>query len=179
MAEILVVDTETTSLDTTTAEILEIAVAQVDTESRTVVMLLDTLISPMSEGWETCWFMKHSGLSPVDFKNAPLLTSLQNLLNELFSQYPVTSYNLAYDRPVLERNGFKIPVCSPCLMESCIPVLHIPSPRGWGYKWPSLAQSWQHFRPGEVFNAHRAGGDCRAAADILLALQSPIAQVVN
>jgi DNA polymerase-3 subunit epsilon len=54
-----------------------------------------------------------------------------------------------------------------CTMKSTTHICKIPSPKGFGFKWPKLNEAYPHFFPGESFkNAHNALADVNPTAEI-------------
>lgn len=81
----------------------------------------------------------------------------------------LVAYNLDYERVVLEGEYLRAGKSSPfdgkrelCEMKRMTEVCKIPSPRGFGFKWPSLAESHRRATGEGVVNAHDAMSDVRA-----------------
>lgn len=58
-----------------------------------------------------------------------------------------------------------------CTMKVTTNICRIPSPRGFGFKWPKLAEAYAHFFGKPLVNAHNALYDLRACADIYFHLK--------
>lgn len=108
-------------------------------------------------------------------KNSPLLESYQEELQRIFSTYPITAYNKAFDLGFLKARGFSFPREGPCPMIVSTPILKISKRYGrYGrndYKWPTVEEAWEFFYPEHAYwEAHRAYDDAMHEAKIVYAL---------
>lgn len=86
----------------------------------------------------------------------------------------VTSFNVAFDRPMVERMGLSLS-WAPCVMENACEIM---GPLGllrsakYGRKWlwPKLSHAAEHFAVPVVGDAHRALTDARTAAGVACAI---------
>lgn len=92
---------------------------------------------------------------------------------------PLTAFNVGFDRPMLARIGFEVPVerWAPCIMLAACDVMGeagaLPAGRYGGWKWPTAEEAMQHFGvKGE--HRHRALADARDEAAILVALRRAV-----
>lgn len=86
----------------------------------------------------------------------------------------VTSFNAAFDRPMVERMGLSL-AWAPCVMEDACEImgpLGLLRPAKYGRKWlwPKLSHAAEHFAVPVVGLAHRALTDARTAAGIACAI---------
>lgn len=170
--KLYVIDTETDSLETDKADILEVAVASLDLVTYSVDLVLDTLIQPEKPAvrWQSCWFLNQSGLRPEDFVGAPRFSEIAGRLQRIVDGSPVTAFNLAFDLAVLERHGIIIKHLWPCLMLTCTPILQIDNGME-SWKWPAFREAWRYFFPGSDYRQqHRAGSDALHEAMLARAL---------
>ena len=169
--QLLIVDTETTSVNPQDANILEIALATVDLDSGQIDFVVDTLVCPecREEVWLNSWFMSHSGLDPDLIRSAPTFSSIRREIQEHVSQLPTTAYNLYYDAGVLYYHQVNLPIRAPCLMLTCADVL---KSTGYGkYKWPKFSEAWAYFFPNDDFKEeHRADYDVLHEAELAVVL---------
>lgn len=89
-----------------------------------------------------------------------------------------TSYNVAFDRAILDIMGLRFLSWAPCLMLGAMPAMaaagklrprrRVDSTTGieGQYLWPSLAACVEHFGIDVVGEAHRALTDARTAAEV-------------
>lgn len=73
--KLLIVDIETTSAETATARILEIAVASVDLKTGETKLLISELVRPDCLDWRDCWFLKNSGIPEYKIRECVPLDS--------------------------------------------------------------------------------------------------------
>lgn len=104
----------------------------------------------------------------------PLNVALLTLIRLMERSKVLVAHNLDYDVLVVEgemlRMGkvFTVNCKSFCTMKAFTPILQLPSPwRKGEYKWPKLAEVYQHCLGEELVDAHDALGDVRATAKIL------------
>ena len=95
----------------------------------------------------------------------------------------LTSYNVAFDRPMCERMGITDRQWAPCIMERAMAVMgpagalrpadpsHPRFEPGRPWLWPSLVSAAEFFSVPAFEPAHRALSDARRAAGVLVALR--------
>lgn len=161
----VVLDTETTGLDTSTAEIVDIAIIDA---SGTV--LLDTLVRPeksIPPG------MVH-GITDEMVANAPTFPELFPCVAELLKGANVVAYNANYDIGLIESLAYRHKLgdlcCKSvwCLMKRYAAYRKTPGRYG-NYKWHRLGDALKHEKI-ELANSHRALGDAQATYALLKTL---------
>ena len=90
----------------------------------------------------------------------------------------VVAHNISFDVKIMTRALWlagveelpwsKIP--QRCTMLASTPICKVPSPKGRGFKWPSLAEAMRYFYGEEIANAHTAKADADACRLIHRAL---------
>lgn len=130
------------------------------------------LIKP--EGWEIPkqeFWIKH-GYSTE--KNAaegvPVREALQKMVESINSCHTIVAHNIAFDFPIVAaemiRAGLKADRKPEklCTMKTTTDLVKLPSPRGFGFKWPKL-QELHHYLFNMGFDgAHDALEDVRATS---------------
>jgi DNA polymerase-3 subunit epsilon len=151
----LILDTETTGLDISTAEIVQLALLRPDGST-----LLDTLIKPagpISDG-----AARVHGLTAEKLKDAPSFAQVYlKLLEVLANDLVIVCYNVAYDRPILFNECARAGLPTPANRWECAKENYAE----WYGEWKSYHQSyrWQKLPGGD----HSAIGDCRAVLRLL------------
>ncbi len=167
--DLLLVDTETTGLDPSTDELLEVSVIDLTGQIR-----FNSLIKPEHhQNWEAAEAVNH--ISPEMVRNAPSFQDIKDPLREIFRGKKVFAYNMNFDGSFLhsvleEASGLY------CTMENftryarrsdvaeCLGY-ELPS------RWFSLRKAVQFCDPGFSYSAHRSLEDCyalRLVTDYLL-----------
>jgi DNA polymerase-3 subunit epsilon len=89
------------------------------------------------------------------------------------------AHNISFDQMVMQcfayRSGYSPDIFSTgdvyCTMKSTTNICKIPSPKGYGLKWPKLDEAYKHFVDLKGFKtAHNALSDVNACAEIFWAL---------
>ena len=181
---IYVIDTETTGLNGYPEDlVIEIGVAEVDTDEFTVEPAFESLVGydtdQWCDRWKESWIFSHSTLNLKDLKNAPRLKDVVDQVRYLLVGENVTSYNMPFDfRKYLDRKPWYLKkygcVKMPDIMEAAADYFKEPSPFG-GYRWPRLERTYRALckdDPAGINNKqeHRALSDAIAAGYVLLAL---------
>lgn len=110
----------------------------------------------------------------------PLADGLPELLDWLSTAAGrgarLTSFNIAFDQPMLARIGLELPDWAPCIMERAKKPMSEAGALPWfakyrDYKLPSLSEAAAFFAVPQQQPAHRALADARTAALIAVELQ--------
>lgn len=159
---ILIVDVETTGLDESENQIVEIGIAQINLQTNRISMLVDCVVKPryFSYSDRNAWIFQNSTLTFNDVEQAWVsLDTLLPYLQYLFYTYRATAFNKQFDFKFLERLGLVIPQEQvPCLMETMTTVCNIKHDY-YGVKWPSFSEAWAHYFSEGLEDLHRAGPD--------------------
>lgn len=162
----VVLDTETTGLDISVAEIVEIAIINHAGEP-----LLDTLIRPTLP--IPAEVMRIHGITDGMVQEAPPFSEIFPRIAELLKDKIAVVYNADYDMTILEdlaeHHGFGFwESKSWCLMQNYANFKKTPGRYG-DYKWHKLSDACAQQRV-MIGTAHRALGDAQAAYALLKAL---------
>jgi len=172
--KVAIVDIETTGLDPYVDFILEIGIVELDLFTGKTKVLFDSLVREQGLGEEhrNSWIFFNSDLKFEEIRNAPLLTEIQNDIDRILRNYPVSAFNKSFDFGFLKLRGIEIPYELPCIMLTATPVCRIPSRNGFGeFKWPSVQEAWDFFFPGTFYDEkHRASDDAVHEARIFFEL---------
>ena len=180
MSKILVFDTETSGLPFGNyaathpkfARVMSLAAILYD-EELNAVNVMHTLISiPEHTHIEEAAFKAH-GIKMDDCKNfgVPFEIAIM-MFDQMLKQSTIqVAHNIAFDTKMLISNAnayFNESVLAfPntfCTMQNTTELCKIPKDNG--YKWPKLEEAYNHFFPGETFEAHDAFNDVMACARI-------------
>ncbi len=181
---IYVIDTETTGLSGYPEDlVIEIGIAEVDTDAFTVEPAFESLVGydtdQWCDRWKESWIFSHSTLNLKDLKTAPKLKDVVDQVRYMLVGENVTSYNMPFDfKKYLDRKPWNLRnigcVKMPDIMEAAADYFKEPSPFG-GYRWPRLERAYKVLckdDPAGINNKqeHRALSDAIAAGYVLLAL---------
>jgi hypothetical protein len=172
--KLLVVDLETTGVFNTDV-IVEIGIALVDTDEKTIELVFDKPVK--ANGFDATkhkhsWIFKNSSLKLEDVDNAGLLEDYRAELQDLFDKYKMTAYNKGFDVRFLKAAGFTLGD-SKCLMESTSQYLVFENKDGKKRK-PSFEEVYNQFfgDDGKYVEKHRGGADAFDEGRLLLHLVS-------
>ena len=165
MSKILIIDIETTDFLQRNGKIVEIGIVELDLTNGERDIIYDRVC------WETgltekevddSWIVKNSDLTKEAIRTSDNLNKLKPRIQEIINEYPLgaTAFNNVFDFGFLENRGFVFPKKLPCPMKLSTDICKIPSPKGFGFKWPKVEEAHKHFF-GEVgyIEKHRGADD--------------------
>ena len=183
---VCVLDTETTGFpEQPWSRVVEVAAVILDADG-SEVFASSSLVRPEIHDARAAGAERIHGLTREALADAPLAGDVVAVLNRvgvgdlLLTETRCTAFNLAFDRPMLERMGFAPREWAPCIMLAAYDIMgpagalrdadpshpcYDPS-RQW--LWPSLASAADFFGVQRVGNPHRALSDARLAAGVLV-----------
>lgn len=169
--KIIVVDIETTGWLKSGGLIVEIGIVLLDIETGEVEEIYDELVNEgfPSECHKISWIFQNSDLKYDDVCNAKPLDVIA--LQKIFDKHPATAYNKRFDFDFLKDRGLVINEL-PCPMVIATDICKIPSPFGYGSKWPKVQEAWD-FLFGEdtgYTEEHRGLDDAKHEAKIVYQL---------
>ena len=178
---ICVLDTETTGFpEQPWSRVVEVAAVLLDTDG-TEIDAVSTLVRPEIHDARAIHAERIHGLTREALVDAPMATgALAMLADSGVYRYPCTSFNLSFDRPMLERMGFDPRGWAPCIMLAAYDIMgpagalvdcdrshpRYDDSRPW--LWPSLAGAADFFGCERVGDPHLALSDARLAAAVLV-----------
>jgi len=182
IAEVYVIDTETTGLDGYPVDVIvDIGVSKVNFVKETVEDVYSSMvgydISTWSEERQHAWIFENTDLTLIDVFNAPRPnTVINDLLPILFGRY-VTAFNTGYDlvkflyHSPWNFNTLFAEVTD--IMKAAVPVCKVPRATGVGYKFPKLQEAYDIITAGDPAGIngkqdHRALSDTRVAGHVML-----------
>ncbi len=170
--KLLVVDLETTGVLNSDV-IVEIGIAMVDTDEKTVELIFDKPVKANgfdSKKHKNSWIFKNSSLTIEDVENAGSLEDYRSEIQGLLDQYKMTAYNKGFDVRFLKAAGFNIGEVK-CLMDSTCQYLVFESTDGKKRK-PSFEEVYNQFfsDDGKYIEKHRGGADAIDEGRLLLHL---------
>jgi DNA polymerase-3 subunit epsilon len=159
-------DLETTGLDPTTNEILEIGLLADDG-----TVLLDTLVRPVRH---TAWPAAEAlhGIAPADVAAAPTLDELLPRLRAAVVGAELVIYNAPFDTAFL-RDALAEASAIRCAMHTFAEAFGEWSDEHQTWRWQKLAVAAQHVGFRWSGSAHRAIHDCAATRAVWHWLQHP------
>lgn len=181
MSEIYVIDTETSTTrwieGIPDGHIVEIGVAKVDLDRGYVMPMFDSVVCD-SEADPNAWVFRNTDLTydTVMAGNGP--DAVSRLLESRLRGREVTSYNITFDRMMLERD---MPSLNDAvewgkdIMVQAAEVPEIPRKHAGGDSWPKAEDSYNFLCPTDPCHLkgrekHRALADAEMEGHILLAL---------
>ncbi len=177
--EIAVVDIETTGLKPKD-KIVEIGIVKLDIECGEIQSLFDHPVKEMNaQISDNAFCFTHSDLTRAEVLNAEPFESYRDELQAIFNKYPTTAFKVSFDiNMFLQMRGFRFPTLLPCIMETAKGLVKLPPTQEMRkyhaeipYKTPSQEEAYKYFFPDSAYNeAHRAGKDAKAVAEILYAM---------
>jgi DNA polymerase-3 subunit epsilon len=186
-SRLIVLDTETTGFpEFAWSRVVELAAIVID-PSGAVVSEFVQLVRPEIHDGRAASAEKVHGLTREMLKDQPLAGEVAEAFLSWSSDYlepgdRMTSYNVAFDRPMLERMGLDRLRWGPCIMEQAMELLgpmgvlrtadpsHPRYTPGKKWLWPSLADAAKHLDVQVEGVAHRALTDVHTAAKVLAAI---------
>lgn len=188
----LIFDTETTGMMDRTKhisdqpELVQLGIILVDTVDWKKRLQVSLLVQQVSQSVDPQAFRVH-GISDQHRQQygVPLKTALSVLEAASAKADCLVAHNMSFDRHILQSSFYRAEketrmwddLPQICTMEECTPILRLPAK--WGYKWPSLEESYNHFtknRQGNedettgIENAHDALADAEACLVVLRGL---------
>lgn len=173
----LILDTETTGLDVTTDEIVQVAVLSSDGRC-----LLDTLIQPLDPGK---LLQRHGngrcaadihGIRPSLLTNAPRFPEVYAQLRDLVQHQPLIIYNAHYDRSILRNQCafHQLPNLT-CASLECAMLQFATWYGAWNdvqhrFTWQTLERAVEHFQIEVTAPLHSALGDCQRTLKVIEAM---------
>ncbi len=168
--KIAVLDIETTGFFDWDACIVEIGIVELDLKTGGIEVLYNEVIREEKFGakHKGSWIFENSSLNFYEVMEAASLDfdTIQGILD----RYHVTAYNKEFDFEFLKDRGFKFRELD-CPMIVSTDICKLPSPNGYGYKWPKVEEAYEHFhgKTGYI-EKHRGCDDAVHEAKIVYAL---------
>lgn len=181
--EIFVVDTETTGLDGYPKDVIvEIAICKVDTKSKTVEEVYNSIVGHDVKSWDLdrkhAWIFDNSTLKLSMVASAKPEKEVVEEVQKLLKDKYVTSFNVSFDFSLfLSHEPWKLDEVvkniENCIMVRATPVCEIKGDYD-DYKWPTLEEAYEMLckgNPAKIEDqTHRALDDTLMASHILLSL---------
>lgn len=180
---LIVLDTETTGFpESPWSRVIELAAVRLDTDGREV----DTfayLVRPEIHDERSAGAERVHHVTRAMVADAPLAGDVADRFRAWVGGDAVTSFNVAFDRPMVERMGLDSLRWASCIMERAMAVMgpagvlrradpsHPRYVPGREWLWPSLAASASHFGVTVDGDPHRALTDARTAAAVACAIR--------
>ncbi len=148
--KILVLDIETTGFLKAGGKIVEIGIVELDLDSGERKIIFDNVCHETGitkEEVEKSWIVNNSDLTMEEIRYSKNLNKYRDEIQGILNSYPLgcTAYNNAFDFGFLESRGFEFPKKLGCPMKLSTDICKIPSPRGYGFKWPNFEEAYEHF----------------------------------
>ena len=153
---VLIVDTETTGLEPSENEILQLSIIDGNGTE-----LYNGYFLPCAREWREAQAVNH--ISPADVQNAPRLSAELPRISEIFARaHKIIGYNLPFDLSFLECSGVLVPAAAERIdvMQLFAPIYGEYSEKYGGYKWQKLTKAAAYY--GYDWNEHGSAHDSRA-----------------
>jgi DNA polymerase-3 subunit epsilon len=174
--KILIIDIETTGFLQTGGKIVEIGMVELDLSNGEREIVFDRVCHEdgiTNEEIVTSWIVSNSTLKSSDIRFSTNLKNMFDDVQNVINMYPdgATAFNNVFDFGFLENRGFKFPKKLACPMILSTDIVKMPSPRGFGYKWPKVPEAYQFFFGDTGYEeAHRGADDAMHEAEIVFEL---------
>lgn len=161
---ILILDTETTGLDCTEDEILQLSIIDIDGNE-----VFNSYFKPFAKSWSEAQKVNH--ITPEMVADAPRLSDKANEINMIFAETStIIGYNTYFDLNFLKSNGIVIPNDSKIVdvMTEFAVVYGEFSEKYGSYKWQKLttAASYYDYDWNSHGEAHDSLSDCYATLHV-------------
>ena len=179
---LVVLDTETTGFpEAAWSRVVELAAVRLDTDGSEVDTFA-ALVRPEIFDARAAGAVRVNGITSEMVADAPLAGEVAESFRVWLGTAAATSFNVAFDRPMVERMGLDKLTWASCIMERAMAVLgplgklrkadpsHPRYTPGKEWLWPSLAVSADHFGVVVDGTPHRALTDARTAAGVAVAI---------
>ncbi len=167
---IVVIDTETTGLDPSNNEIVEIAAIALDCKTYQYQTLFNSLCNPglQQERLEKTWVCIEGLITPDEI----LMAQEHDIVAQDFlitlGDNQWTTFNLNFDSGFLQRKPWLLPETRlSCIMEVAKPVCALPHDL-YDYKYPRLDEAYSIIVRKHPLTGHRALTDATMATEILI-----------
>lgn len=177
MSQILLLDIETTNFQNKGGKIVEIGIAELDTETGDIKKLFDEVTHEdgiTRKEVENSWIVKNSDLTVEMIRTSKNLKHYKKVIQEILYRHfkGCTAYNNVFDFGFMGSRGLIFPKRLPCPMKLMTPVCKIPSSfKKNDYKWPTAQESYDFLFPGTGYvEKHRAYDDAHHEAEIVFEL---------
>jgi DNA polymerase III alpha subunit (gram-positive type) len=171
--EILVLDIETTGLQTNEDLILELGMVKLDLETGEITTLFDAVFKDerLTARHREAWIFQNGFMTIDEIRNAKPITDykeeIQSIMNEFLGR--ITAWNRDFDSAFLERAGFLLGQAIDCPMKKSVDYFKIES--AFGYKWPKAQEAWDILFPNTPkTEEHRGLDDAKMEAAIIYEL---------
>ena len=175
--KILVVDLETGMIDAVgdpfdpgNCVICEIGIVRLDLATGEVSEVVNKICREGPPCHGDSWIFRNSSLTLDQVSCSITLADLRNDVQfVLAGGLPVTSWGHGFDLRILESRGYAIPLRFWDPLRTLAPYLGMPSPYGYGWKWPSVEEAYAFFHPWKALYtlSHRAVEDALTEASII------------
>jgi DNA polymerase III epsilon subunit-like protein len=174
--KILILDIETTGFLQQGGKIVEIGIVELDLSNGNKKIIFDRVTHEAGitkEEVEASWIVGNSTLTLEEIRHSPNLEVLRPEIQGILDDYVngATAFNNAFDFGFLEDRGFRFNKKLACPMKLSTDICKLPSPRGFGFKWPKVEEAHLFFF-GDIgyIEQHRGADDAFYEADIVMEL---------
>lgn len=173
--KILILDIETTGF-LPKGKIVEIGVVELDVMTGEKRILYDQVCKPEGitrKEVEESWIVQNGYMTVEEIRLARPLMHIIEEVQIIVDAYPLgaTAYNNKFDFDFLTSVGLRIGKRLPCPMLLSTDICMLPSPRGYGFKWPKVEEAWEfYFGKTGYVEKHRGADDAFHEADIVYEL---------
>ena len=174
--KILILDIETTGFQQQGGKIIEVGIVELDLTNGERKILFNEVCHEQGitlEEIQKSWIVQNSDITIELIKYSGTLESKRSRIQKILNDYPLgaTAFNNSFDFGFLESRGFTFPIKLPCPMKLSTDICKIPSPKGYGFKWPKVEEAHLFFF-GDVgyIEKHRGADDAYFESEIVYKL---------
>ena len=166
----IVLDTETTGVDTRLDEILQLSIIDQDGN-----VLFDEYFRPIAKSWNESMRINH--ITPAMVKNKKPITEYAKQIEEILEQaLLIVGYNIEFDLAMLKREKISVPNTKRFdVMRKFAPIFGDYNEYHGDYTWQKLATAARYYKydwSSHSSDAHNALADCYATQHVYLSMLS-------
>lgn len=177
MANLLIVDIETTGFSKTNDQILELGIVDLNLETGEIKHLFDKVFKShkLTSNHRKAWIFENGFMTLEEVRQASDIVHSKNEISLIFQNYKnrITAWNRAFDSGFLTANGFALGQNPGCPMIESTDFFKLPkkNPNHKGFKWPSAQEAWDILFPDTPrIEKHRGLDDADMEARIIYEL---------
>ena len=171
--EIIVLDIETTGLDTNKDFILELGMVTLNLENGEIIELFNQVFKDpkLTAKHHKAWIFENGFMEIEEVRNALPLSEYFGEIQSIMNPYKgkITAWNRSFDSEFLVNSGFDLGPDTLCPMKQSVNFFKIEG--DYGYKWAKAQEAWDILFPETPkIEKHRGLDDSKMEAAIIYEL---------